>query len=114
MDARSQKAFEFAVDATKQLLTLSAAILALTIAVATDLDVGRPGLLQAGWVAFLISIVCGIWALYALMREMDPSKRLQDEPPSLAASGVRAPALTQIGAFVIGTSFLILFGSTAV
>lgn len=113
MDRRTEKAFEFAVEGTKQLLTLSAAILALTVTIARDIQ-GEPNLLLAAWIAFLVSLICGVFALYALMVELDPGKRGQDTAPSLAASGVRAPAFAQIGAFLVGTAFLVLFGWSVV
>jgi hypothetical protein len=109
----TQKAFEFAVDGTKQLLTLSAAILALTVTIARDIA-GDPNLLLAAWIAFLVSVVCGVLALYALMVEFGPGKRGQDEAPTLVASGVRAPAFAQIGAFLVGVAFLVRFGWSVV
>ncbi len=112
VDTRTQKAFEFAVDGTKQLLTLSAAILAVTVTIARDIA-GEPEFLLAAWVTFLVSLVCGVFALYALMVELDPGKQGQDRAPTLAASGVRAPSFAQIGFFLVGVAFLVLFGWSA-
>jgi hypothetical protein len=112
VDARTEKAFEFAMEVTRQLLTLSAAILAVTITIARDIE-GEVAWLAAAWFAFLVSIVCGMWGLYALVVELNPGRHRRDEPPTLAASGVRAPALAQIGTFVLGTACLVIFGWTA-
>jgi hypothetical protein len=113
VDARTEKAFEFAIEVTRQLLTLSAAILAITITLARDITTGDFNLLAVAWATFLVSIVCGISALYALVIELSPGGRSQDRPPSLAASGVRAASFTQIGTFLVGTAFLVAFGWSA-
>jgi hypothetical protein len=107
------ESIEFAVEMTRQLLILSAAVLALTIALAKDISTGDQYALLAGWIAFLASILCGIWGLYALVVELDPGEQKRDEPPTLAASGVRGPTLAQMGTFLAGTGFLIYFGWTA-
>ena len=83
----------------------------MTIAVAKDIP-SEPLLLAAAWAAFLVSIVCGIWALYALVVEISPGERLQDEP-TLAASGVRTASFSQIGAFLVGTAFRVAVGWSA-
>jgi hypothetical protein len=111
VDARTEKAFEFAIEVTRQLLTLSAAILAITITLARDITTGDFNLLAVA--TFLVSIVCGILALYALVIELSPGGRSQVRPPSLAASGVRAASFTQIGTFLVGTAFLVAFGWSA-
>jgi hypothetical protein len=110
---RIQKSFEFANEATRQLLTLSAAILALTITLARDVT-GDPNVLAAAWVAFLVSIAGGIWTLFALMFELDPGEHHGDSPPTLAARSVRTPSYVQIGAFVLGTALLAFYGISAV
>lgn len=84
---RTQKSFEFANDATRQLLTLSAAILALTITLARDVTTGDPDVLVAAWVAFLVSIAGGIWTLFALMFELDPGEHHGDRAPTVGARG---------------------------
>ncbi len=53
-----------------------------------------------------------MFALYALMVELDPGKRRDDEAPTLAASGILAPSFAQIGTFLLGLAFLVVFGWT--
>ena len=110
-ERRTQKSFEFAIDVTRQLLTLSAAILALTVTVARDIETGDFNILAAAWGVFLASMVSGVFTMFALMAELRPTEGEQD--PSVAAWRVRAPALVQIATFVIGAALLALFGVSA-
>jgi fatty acid desaturase len=114
MDVRMQKAFDYAIEGTKQLLALNTAVLALTITVARDVSVGNGNLLLAAWVSFLVSVLCGIWTLFALMTELTPRERNPDAQPSVAATRVRAPSLLQIGAFALGIACLVFFGVSGV
>lgn len=109
---RTQKSFEFANEGTRQLLTLSTAILALTITLAKDIP-GNPNLLAAAWVVFLVSIACGIWTLFALTFELDAGEARLDRPPTIGGRGVRTPAFIQIGSFLLGMAFLAFFGLSA-
>lgn len=110
-EQRTQKSFDFAIDVTRQLMTLSAAILAVTVTVARDIETGDPQALAAAWAAFLASMVFGVFALFALMAELRPTA--DEESPSVAARRVRTPAVLQIAAFVIGAAFLVVFGVSA-
>src|SRR5215468_10416340 len=82
-DIKDRKAFDFAADATKQILTLSTGILALTITFAKDI-LGAPGhwsrLLGWSWILYLISILCGVWTLLALTGSFSSSG--QRTPPT--------------------------------
>jgi hypothetical protein len=63
------KPFEVAIDVSKQLLTLSTAIITLTITFSKDILGGTSNnekhLLAFAWLSFFISILGGIWFLYA-------------------------------------------------
>jgi hypothetical protein len=110
LDLRLQKTFDYAIDLTKQLLTLGTAVLALTITIGRDAGTGRQGLLLTAWFAFLISIICGIAGLYALMTEFAPRRDGREARPSVASWRVRSPLLLQIVAFALGTVFLVAYG----
>jgi hypothetical protein len=110
LDLRLQKTFDYAIDATKQLLTLGTAVLALTITIGREAGTGRQGLLLTAWFSFLVSIICGIVSLYALMAEFAPRHDGSDTPPSLGSWRVRSPLLLQIVAFALGTIFLVAYG----
>jgi hypothetical protein len=62
VEPRTQKSFEFAIDVTRQLLTLSTAILALTVTIARDIQ-GDADLLVWASGLFLASLVFGIVAI---------------------------------------------------
>lgn len=73
---RHFKAFDYAQDSAKQMLTLSVGILALTITFFKEFagggSAGSKTLLAVSWVFFLASIIAGILHLYALVGEIAP------------------------------------------
>lgn len=125
MDKRTEKAFDFASDATKQLITLSTGVLALTITFAKDILSNVSGmtsvLLVVGWVLYLLSIACGIWTLLALTGNLAPmgssSEPGNEDPQSQRASirtgNVIIPSVLQIIAFLIATASTVAFGISA-
>lgn len=107
--------FEFAADTTKQILTLCAAILTLTVTFAKDrlvADGNRfPISLCLSWVFFLISILAGIWTMGALTGELN-SKR--HETPNIFGSNVVLPSAIQWLTFALGIILTVLAGWSAV
>ena len=115
MDDRSQKAFDFAGDSTKQLITLSTGVLALTITFSKDIIGGDPGklsiILFVAWGVYLLSIVFGMWTLLALTGNLEPSNRNdRDTPPSIRTPNVTLPSILQIGTFLLATFLTVVFG----
>ncbi len=114
MDERRKKAFDFASESTKQLITLATGIVALTITFAHDLleEVSEPAicLLRAAWIMYLISIGFGIWTLLALTGELEPNPAQHEKTPSIRGANVTLPSLLQILAFVLGTTLVVAFG----
>ncbi len=100
MDPRPQKAVELASDSTKVLITLAAAILALTITLATDVA-QYIELLAAAWTAYLVSLIAGVWKLTGLTGELERAAR-NDSQPSLRAGAVLLPSRIQTAAFAVG------------
>jgi hypothetical protein len=109
VNPRLQKTFDYAIEVTKQLLTLGSAVLALTITIGKEAGTGRRGLLFTGWFAFLVSVICGIVSLYVLMREFAPRGDGPDVPPSIGSWRVRGPLLLQIVTFAIGAILLVAY-----
>lgn len=70
MDEAVQKAFDFAQDVTKQVLTLATGIIAVTITFFKDFALHAPGAAKAlmawSWVLYLASVIFGLWTLLAL------------------------------------------------
>jgi hypothetical protein len=112
-DESVKKAFDFAADATKQLLTLSTGILTLTIAfskVIADPVPFRARLFLVGaWACFLISIVFGVMTLLALTGTLDQQPQWA-APISIRGDNVRVPALLQIGWFILALLLTLIFG----
>jgi hypothetical protein len=109
LDPRLQKTFDYAIEVTKQLLTLGSAVLALTLTVAKEAPNGRRGFMLAGWFAFLLSVIFGIVSLYTLMREFAPRSDGRDDPPSIGSWRVRGPLLLQIVTFALGAVFVVAY-----
>lgn len=79
IDEGTKKSFDFASDSTKQLLTLSTGILALTITFGKDVYQGVPAaskdLLMQAWIGYLASILFGILTLFALTSTLEPKRK---------------------------------------
>ena len=76
MEENIKKAFDFAADQTKQLITLSSAIITLTVTFSKDIigkvDNNNRYWLFASWIMFIISILLGVLTLMALTGNLDP------------------------------------------
>lgn len=112
MNIEIQKSFDFAADLVKQLITLSTAIIAITVTFAKDIF-GVSGScvsewLIAAWVMFFICIFFGIWTLMALTGTLNSPDQTQK---SLTIQGLncRVPAGLQILAFLFGLAFTITY-----
>ena len=109
---RLEKAFEFASDATKQLITLSTAIITITITFAKDIfggSINNKALLMISWISFLLSIVFGVGTLLALTGELEQTENNQREP-TIRKKNVTLPSILQILLFIIALSLTIVFG----
>ncbi|MGA3295415.1 MAG: hypothetical protein ABSE45_15715 [Candidatus Acidiferrales bacterium] len=71
MNERQKKAFDFAADLTKQLITLSTGIVTITLLLSKDFF-GPRLLAVAAWAFYLFSTVFGLWALMALTGTLAP------------------------------------------
>ena len=111
MNDTLQKAFDFASDLTKQLITLATGILALTIPFAKDVLGGTTqsrSELQTAWILYLLSIFFGLWTLAALTGELEQSTT--DAKPSIRGRNVTLPAVLQMLAFAAGTTAVVWLG----
>lgn len=125
---RSKAAFEGARDTCKQILTVTTAVLALTVAFKKDIALSGhwQWLLPASWAMFVLSVLFGVAALLSLTGSLDPAvMRLHDadmrgrktEPSSdtfgrsIYQSNIRVPFLVQLVLFVVGLAALAAFGT---
>jgi hypothetical protein len=116
MNPRDEKAFDFALDLTKQLITVATAVIALTITfltdVAKDAPAGTAVWLQIAWILYLVSIAFGIFTLMALTGTLaDPKAK---EPPSINAGSTRRFAGAQVLSFFVAVALTMVFGFKAV
>lgn len=135
-DEQRQKAFDFCADATKQLITISAGIIAFTVTFSKDFVSGVLNttkiLAFVSWGFHFLSILFGILVLYTLTAQLEPSmKKIPDPqdteqtetPPDKMETveevpSIRKPAafysLLQIVAFLLAILLTIAFGIYAV
>jgi len=110
------KAFDFASDLAKQLITLSTGILALTITFTKefvkDFSTARPRLLLVTWLLYLFAILMGIATLMSLTGSLTISANSPAELPTFRP-GVFLFSALQILAFLAGTISLITYAWTA-
>jgi hypothetical protein len=110
-----EKSFDFAADLSKQLITLSSGIIALTVTFAKDIFKDAPPCAQnwlvAAWIVYFISILGGIWHLMALTGTLDP----MDSKTKISIQGwnCRIPSIIQILLFLVGLILTITYAIKA-
>jgi hypothetical protein len=114
MGANVEKAFDFAQESTKQILTLSTAILTLTITFQKDIvgaaSAGDRWALTAAWISFLTSIVFGLATLLNLAGNLE---RPANDTPSIYRPSIVLFSVLQILAFSLGLLFTLWYGVVA-
>ena len=114
MDAHIAKAFEFAQEVTKQLITLATGIIALTITFLVDVLQGHQqgvGWLKTAWILYLLSIPLGIAALMAMSGNLE--RPGTGKSPSIYTTNIVIASIGQILTFVAGLALTLLFGFKA-
>jgi ketosteroid isomerase-like protein len=98
----AKKAFDFASEATKQLLTLSTGIIAVTITFSKDILISVPFsakvFLMTAWGAYVLSLVFGLFTLLALTGELqekpaEDSERNNEDTTDTATNAAAAALL---------------------
>lgn len=115
MDERLRKAFDFAADATKLLISLSTGIIAVGVTFSKDVakgpQVAANHLLFAGWIAYLLSIAFGILTMLSLTANLEPKAApvpgQQLPAPSIWAPNVVLFSIAQILGFILATALVI-------
>jgi hypothetical protein len=107
------KPFEVAIDIAKQLLTLSTAIITLTITFSKDFlgaATGfQKGLLSVAWLFFFVSVLGGVWLMYAANGSLADLTRRH----SIYDSNTAIPMGIQQVCFVAGLALTGWFGALA-
>ena len=115
IDKGIEKAFDFAQETTKQLITLATAVIALTITFVTDVvetaPRGSAGFLQGAWVLYLVSIVFGVLTLLALTGNLE--RPGVDRAPSIYRPNIVVFSACQVLAFSAALALTLVFGFKA-
>ncbi|WP_313002792.1 hypothetical protein [Chryseobacterium gleum] len=119
MTEESKKAFDFAADTVKQLITLATGIIAITITFSKDIIgasmLTNSTLIFISWGLFILSIFFGILALLALTGTLDPISQANPPiSPSINRKSVRNFSLLQIATFIGGLILTVIFGATSI
>jgi hypothetical protein len=116
MDKTVEKGFDFAQEATKQLIALATGVIALTITFLTDVtktaSAGSAGFLQAAWVFYLVSIVFGILTLLMLAGNLE--RPGEGKSPSIYRGNIVSCSIIQILTFCVAVALTLVFGFKAV
>lgn len=107
----SEKAFDFASDLTKQLITLSVGVIALTVTFVKDVKGTAHTLLVVSWAIYLVSILFGVATMMALAGNLE--RPGDNAKPSIYAGNIRMLAGIQVVAFAVATGLTIWFGAKA-
>lgn len=116
-DELKKKAFDFASDTTKQLITLSTALIALSITFKGNFsNGGNETLLLICWISFFLSVLFGIGTLMALTGTLEKCTEECENPVKLSIYGanVKRPTLFQILFFLIGLLMLGIYGGQTI
>ena len=113
MDEAAKKSFDFAADATKQLLTLAAGIVAITVTFQKELSppAAARTILLCAWGLLFVSILAGIGTMLALAGSL--ARLASQRSSSIMEPSVRIWSVIQIAAFLFGVLFTIVFGAWA-
>jgi hypothetical protein len=109
MDANISKAFDVAQDISKQLLTLAAGIVVLTITFFSDFGKHAPSvakdLLFVAWVIYTISLMCGIGTLQTL------AGNLQQNNLDIYKGNTKLFSIVQYVTFVVALILTVVAGA---
>ena len=111
LDASRSKSFDFTQELTKQLITLSKGVIALTITFRHDIvgaGHGTTALLGIAWIAFILCVVSGVGVMMTLAGNLDGPG-----PHTIYAGNTKFFASAQVVTFVAGIAMTIAYGFTA-
>jgi hypothetical protein len=105
----AELSFQFAKEIATQLITLSSALIAVSVTFLKDFRADNLKPLRISWGLYIVTIVCGVWTLMTLTGTLEglsaPGKTFTG-----FAGSTRAAALAQIVAFIAATISLVVFG----
>lgn len=116
MEPSIQKAFEFAQETTKQVLTLASGIIAITVTFLNGKLAAYPSStkdwLEWGWACYVASILFGVITLLTLAGNLERPQKGEGNQ-SIYAVNITVPSALQLIAFFVATILTVIFGSKA-
>lgn len=121
-DEKKIKAFDFAADTTKQLISILTGIIALMVTFSKDIvgsSINSKGLLAWTWSIFILSIIFGVLTLMALTGTLQPIKKAKKENEqteeeeielNINNGNIRILSLLQVVTFVGAIILTVIFG----
>jgi hypothetical protein len=106
-DTRKQ-AFDFAADATKQLITVATGVVTATAVFSKDLDSAARYWALASWIVLTISVLFGLAALLNMTGNLH-NAIVKSVAPTLS-EGIQFFSKLQLGSFFLGIIMVIVFG----
>lgn len=120
MSDRQKASFAAVSDLSKQLLTVTAGVLTITVTFSKDLFNRIPKddrcWLVGAWIVLALSLLFGIWALMALAGSLGKtgSGGPSDTNLKVYATNIMIPVGLHVIAFLIGLALLVVAGSIAI
>jgi hypothetical protein len=112
----TEKAFQYASEASKLVTTLSTAVITFTTAFSKELPSVSPAstsekiLLLLAWLALFTSAASGIWVHLALVSVFEPPEKPNSYSPTIRTRKIMVPFQIGLGTFVLGMFLLLLYG----
>lgn len=117
MTTWSERAFDTVVDITKQVLTLSTGVVALSVTflteVAGDAGPSARNVLAFSWVAFTLAVVLGLLTLMAAAGVQRDAGAEGADAPSIDATNLRLLGGGQLITFGLGLILTLIAGGMA-
>jgi hypothetical protein len=113
LPSRAEKAYSFAQDVAKQLITLSTAIFALTLTFLKDTAGSHPhgkAFLEVAWGFYLASTLVGVFLLMTLAGNIERPQRGTD---SIYSGSIRLFSGAQFAFFAMALLLTLVFGIRA-
>ena len=110
------KPFDVAIDVAKQLVTLSTAIVTLTVSFWKDIvtpaavNTADRVIIGSAWILYLLSILCGMWCLYAINGSIARPSQPPQAPRSIYDSNIALPMGGQQLTFLLAIILTVAFG----
>lgn len=117
MNTWNERAFDTVVDITKQVLTLSTGVAALSVTFLTDVagnaGPGARAFLAASWIAFILAVAFGLLTLMAAAGVQRDAGTQDADAPSIYAKNLRLLGGVQLITFGVGLLLTLIAGFLA-